>query len=177
MLHWVVLLHLHQIVLQSFTTQHKNIVRMWKLPPWLPPYSTDHLLTLTWWNNMCVFNCRNFLKMNESHIIQICIWLFQKYLLCPHILLSFEYSGLLLSSKRITWMCSSLSCCCHIEPALKESQGWCPPKVNYCLGLAANYILEIAENTGKLIEEKKSFCFTISIYLSIYLIFHWHNLF
>lgn len=117
----------------------------------------DHLLTLThtYWTNMYVFNSRNLLKMNESHIIQICTWLFQKYLLWLHILLSFEYSGFLLRSERITWTCSSLSYCCHIEPALKESQGRCPPKVNYLLHLGANYILEIAENTGNLSKEKK----------------------
>lgn len=156
MLHWIVLLHLCQIVLQSFTSQHKNIAWKWKLPPWFPPYSTDHLLTLThtYWTNMCVFNSRNFLKMNESHIIQICTRLLQKYLLWPHILLSFEYSELLLRSERITWTCASLSYCCHVEPALKESQGWCLPKVNYLLGLGANYILEIAENTGNLSGEK-----------------------
>lgn len=92
--------------------------------------------------------------MNESHIIQICTRLLQKYLLWPHILLSFEYSELLLRSERITWTCASLSYCCHVEPALKESQGRCLPKVNYLLGLGANYILEIAENTGNLSEEK-----------------------
>lgn len=160
------------MVLQSFTSQRKNTVGMWKLPPWLPPYSADHLLTRTRWTNMCVFNGRNFLKMNESHIIQICIWLFKKYLLCPHILLSFEYSGLLLSSERITWMYSSLSYCCHTRPALKESQRWCPPKANYCLGLVANYVLEIAENTGNLLEEKNPQFLFYNIYLSHFSLTH-----
>lgn len=100
--------------------------------------------------------------MNGSHIIQICTRLFQKYLLWPHILLSFEYSGLLLRSERITWTCSSLLYCCHVEPALKESQQWCPPKVNYLLGLGANYILEIEENTGSLSERKKKRKFLVS---------------
>lgn len=111
-------------------------------PPWFSPYLTDHplILTHTYWTNMCVFNSRN-----ESHIIQICIRLLKAYLLWLHILLSFEYSELLLRSERITWTCSSLFYCCHTQPALKEWQEWCSPKLNYLLGLGANYILEIAE--------------------------------